>query len=364
VRARTKWLISLGVLAALLIGARAYAPIAVQRYVNRVLDRANGYHGKIGDVDLALWRGAYQIENVDIVKNQGKVPVPLLRSPLVDLSVEWRALFEGSFVGEVWFDNPELNFVSGPGNTQQQSGTETDWRDIVKALFPIKINRVTVRNGSIHWRSFTSDPPFDVYLHDVDLIARNLTNSADLPEKRVAKLQFTATPMHAGRVQARVSIDPYADLPTFDLDGQIKGVSLKNFNRLFRAYAKVDVERGNLRLYTELKSDEGRFQGYVKPFFENVDVITRQEFKEQVKEQGIRGFFASFWEAIVGTTAETFEDQKDDRVATRIPISGRVDSPDVGFFRTIAGVIRNAFMESFVPALEHSVGEDGKGPPA
>jgi hypothetical protein len=364
VSARARWLIPLGVLLALLIGARAYAPIAVQRYVNGVLARAQGYHGQIGDVDLNLWRGAYQIENVDIVKDEGKVPVPLLRAPLVDLSVEWRALFEGSVVGEIWFEEPELNFVSGPSASQRQSGAETDWRDIVRDLLPIRINRVTVRNGSIHWRSFASDPPFDVYLHDVDLIARNLTNSADLTEKRVAKLDFSATPMHAGRVQARVSIDPYADLPTFDLDGQVKGVDLKNFNRLFRAYAKVDVERGSLRLFTELESNQGRFQGYVKPFFEDVDVITREEVKEQVKDQGITGFFATLWESIVGTTAEAFEDQADDRVATRIPISGRVDSPDVGFFRTIAGVLQNAFLEAFVPALEHSVGKDGKRPAA
>jgi hypothetical protein len=355
-RARTLAVIALGVLVASLIAARAYAPIAVQRYVNRVLDRAKGYHGQIGDVDLALLRGAYQIEDVDIVKTGGKAPVPLLRSPLVDLSIEWRALFDGNLVGEIWFASPELNFVSGPPS-QQQSGVETDWRDIVRDLFPFKINRVTVRNGSIHWRSFSSDPPFDVYLRDVNLIARNLTNAADLPEKRVASLNFTATPMNAGRVQARVKIDPYADLPTFDLDGQVRGVALKHFNRLFRAYAKVDVERGWLRLYTELKSDNGRFQGYVKPFFEDVDVLSTEEVEKQ-------SIFATIWEAIVGSTAEAFEDQDEDRVATRIPITGRVDSPDVGFFRTLAGVLRNAFLDAFVPALENSVGEEVGTPPA
>jgi hypothetical protein len=349
-------MIAVGTLAALLIAARAYAPILVQRYVNGVLDRANGYNGQIGDVDLALLRGAYQIEDVDIVKTGGKAPVPLLRSPLVDLSIEWRALFDGNLVGEMWFEEPELNFVSGPPS-QRQSGAETDWRDIVRDLFPTRINRVTVRNGSIHWRSFSSDPPFDVFLRDVDLVARNLTNAADLPEKRVASLDFTATPMHAGRVQARVSIDPYAELPTFDLDGQVKGVALKHFNRLFRAYAKVDVEKGSLRLFAELKADNGRFQGYLKPFFEDVDVLSTEEVKKQ-------NFFATLWESIVGTTAEAFEDQDEDRIATRIPISGRVDSPDVGFFRTLAGVLRNAFLDAFVPALEHSVGEDGQGPPA
>jgi hypothetical protein len=160
--------------------------------------------------------------------------------------------------------------------------------------------------------------------------------------------------MNAGRVEARVSIDPYADLPTFNLDGKVSGVALEHFNRLFRAYAGFDVNRGQLRLFTELESDEGRFQGYLKPFFEDVDVLATDELDEQ-------GFFASLWESIVGTTVEAMEDQEEDRVATRIPISGRVESPDVGFFRTLGNVLRHAFLEAFVPALENSVGNQEKG---
>ena len=86
---RKGWFVGLGILIVVLIGLRAAAPFAVQRYVNRVLDRAEGYNGRIGDVDLALIRGAYQIEDVEILKSDGKVPVPLFKSPLVDLSIEW-----------------------------------------------------------------------------------------------------------------------------------------------------------------------------------------------------------------------------------------------------------------------------------
>lgn len=344
--------IALAVLAVLLIGARAVAPVFVQRYVNGVLDRAEGYDGRIGDVDLALWRGAYQIEDVDIVKSDGRVPVPLLRSPLVDLSIEWGALFDGALVGEMWLEQPELNFAVGPKG-ERQTGTETDWRDIVRDLLPIKINRVTVRNGSIHFRSFDTDPPVDVFLRDVDLVATNLTNSEDLAEDMVAQAYLTATVMESGRVEAKVAIDPYADVPTFDLDLGVTNVSLEQLNDLFRAYAGIDVERGRLRLFAELKSEEGRFTGYVKPFFEDVDVVSLEELDEQSPLRDL-------WEAAVGTVVGVLTDRKpeDDRVATRIPISGSVGSPDLGFWATLANVVRNAFLDSFVPALEHSVGEE------
>ena len=122
------------------------------------------------------------------------------------------------------------------------------------------------------------------------------------------------------------------------------------FDDFFRAYGGFDVERGRLRLYGELAAEGGRFEGYLKPFFEDVDVL---QLREEVPEQG---WWASLWEALVGGAAEALQDQDTDRVATRIPISGRVEAPEVGFWRTLANVLRNAFYEAFVPGLEHSVG--------
>jgi hypothetical protein len=343
---------ALVVLALLLIGARAAAPTLIQRYVNRVLDRTEGYRGSIGDVDLALLRGGYTIEDIRMDKETGKVPVPLFRAREVDLSIEWRALFEGSLVGEVWFDEPEVNFVSAPRDAADQSGAEADWRKTVKDLFPVKINRLTVRNGTVHFRNFASDPPVDVYLRDVDGTVRNLSNSEDLGGDLVAHAHFRARAMETGRIELKAAIDPYADLPTFDLDASATNIALTDWNAFLRAYAGVDVQRGKLRLYTELEAKNGRFDGYAKPFLETVDVL---DLREEAKEQG---FLASLWEAIVGGTAEVVQDQSEARVATRIPITGGADSPEFGFWTTLGNVIKNAFIEAFVPALEHSVGAE------
>src|SRR5262249_22123358 len=154
VRLRRVGLAALLAVVLLLLGARAAAPIFIQRYVNRVLDRTEGYSGRIGDVDLSLWRGAYTIDDVDIVKQNDKVPVTVFRAAQVDLSIEWRGLFDGSLVGEVWMVRPELNFVAANTEQESQSGKEADWRQTVRDLFPFQINRVTVRDGSVHFRNF------------------------------------------------------------------------------------------------------------------------------------------------------------------------------------------------------------------
>src|SRR4030095_2073255 len=120
----------------LLLAARAVLPIAIQRYVNRVLARDETYIGHVGDVDVALIRGAYQVEDVRIDKRNGKVPVPFFSAENADLSIEWRALFDGALVGEIEFLRHKLNFVAGPTREQSQAGAGVDWRDTVEDLFP------------------------------------------------------------------------------------------------------------------------------------------------------------------------------------------------------------------------------------
>src|SRR4051794_29442775 len=90
-----------------------YFAIWVRDYVNRKLSEIPDYQAQVGAVTLHLWRGAYQIHNLKIQKMSGHVPVPFFSAPLTDLSVEWKALFEGSFVGEIDFHRPQLNFVNG-----------------------------------------------------------------------------------------------------------------------------------------------------------------------------------------------------------------------------------------------------------
>ena len=341
----------LAIVIAMAIATRIALPFAIQRYVNRVLDRNDTYAGSIGDVDVALFRGAYAIEQVEIHKRNGKVPVPLFASERVDLSIQWRALlFDAALVGEVAFLRPQINIVGAESAARQQTGAGVDWRDTLEDLFPVRINQVQVRDGSLHYRTFSTDPPVDVYLHHVDLLAANLTNSRDLSADRVAQVRLRAIPMNAGRLRARISLDPFSERPDFDLDAEVTGADLTQWNDFLRAHFRFDVQSGGFSIYAELAANGDRFDGYVKPFFEHIDVLRYDEERDE------QSFLASIWEGVVGVTTELFEDQPHDRVATRIPISGSVDDPKLGFWATLGNVVRNAFIEALVPRLERSVG--------
>lgn len=58
------------------------------------------YTGKVEDIDIALIRGAYVIDGIEILKRDtGQTAavdtVPFFSCPNIDLSIHWKALFEG-----------------------------------------------------------------------------------------------------------------------------------------------------------------------------------------------------------------------------------------------------------------------------
>jgi hypothetical protein len=154
---RSRWRrfgIFLLVLIVILGIGRAMLPWALRSYVNRTIDQSPLYDGKIGDIEVHLWRGAYSIKEVRLVKTTGSVPVPLFAAKRVDLAIEWPALLERKLVGRVVMVEPELNFVDAPSEGETQTGAGGPWLKILTDLFPFKINSVKIQNASVHFRTF------------------------------------------------------------------------------------------------------------------------------------------------------------------------------------------------------------------
>ena len=55
----------------------------------------DSYDGHVDDIDLALWRGAYRIDGIRIVKTGAEHSTPFFSADRVDFSVEWRSLMRG-----------------------------------------------------------------------------------------------------------------------------------------------------------------------------------------------------------------------------------------------------------------------------
>lgn len=322
----------------------------VRWYVNRTLDQSLMYRGVIGDVNLHLWRGAYSIEDIRLLKLTGNVPVPFFSAKRVDLAIEWSALFQGRVVGRLELLESEMNFVDDQDETQVQTGAGGPWLEIIDDLFPFRIDRALVRDGIIHFRAFDSDPPVDVYLSDLQGSITNLTNIHDETTPLFAIVRADALAMGSARLEYEMKLDPTAYRPTFQLALRLLGLDVTKTNALARAYGDFDFEEGWFDLVIEMDAKEGAVQGYIKPLFRNLSVF-------DLTGDADGNVFNLFWQALVGLARTAFANPGRDQVATVIPLRGDLRRPRTDLLATIGNLLRNAFIRAYLPKLHGAAKE-------
>jgi len=312
------------------------------------LNKSHDYSGKIGDVTVHLWRGAYQIHDIHIFKRTGKIPVPFFSTHILDLSLQWSELFHGALVSKIAMQEPSLNFVSGPTKEQTQNGSENNWNQTLESLVPFKINSLEITNGQVHFQNLYSKPPVDIYVNEVSALATNFTNSRGVTNELPAGVTAQGKTLGGGGLYFQVHVNPLATTPTFELTGQLTNVDLVALNSFLRAYGKFDVARGNFALFTSFAAKDENYDGYCKVFFQDLKVF--QWEKEKKKDS-----LEIFWQAVVGTLTTAFKNQPHDQLATKIPITGSFGKTDVHIWPTVATLLQNAFMKALVPKVDEPV---------
>jgi len=333
-----------------LVAARIALPFMLKDYVNERLSEIHGYYGHIDDIDVQLFRGAYVIKNLELLKNNGKVKTPFVASSRVDLSVEWHALFHGAFVGEMEFQDAKLNFVKGPTKAQSQQSIDDSWMPAADRLFPLRINKVEITDGEIHYQDTNHNPPVDIYIDDLQAVATNLTNSEEISDTLYAVIEGKGLAMKHAPIEVHVETDPNAKDATFDLDASVRDLKLVELNGLVREYGGFDFEKGNFEADTELAAANGNIRGYVKPILKDVKIFSFKKDKKKPLE--------ALWEMIVGGIGKLFTNHEEHQMATTIPLQGSIGDPGTSTLAVIGGLFRNAFIQALKPGVEGTVDLD------
>jgi hypothetical protein len=339
------WFWLLIVIAAAIIIVHIYLAIWVRDYVNRKLSEIPGYRAQVAAVTLHLWRGAYQIHNIDIKKTSGKVPVPFFSAPLVDLSVQWHALiFEHAAVGNIEIHRAKMNLVNGSTPETRQVEVDAPWADKIKQLFPLKINRFAVHDGELHYRDYNKEPDIDVMADRVQMVAVNLTNSKKLSKSLIADIRMEGRPLREGTARAQISLDPYASRPTFALNLEMSDVSLPKLNDFAKGYGGFTFKEGTFKMAMEANAKNGSYQGYVEPVFDHMVIFNEESAKNP----------ATFiWEGILGALTKIVHNYPKDRFGTKVPFSGTFEHPAPDIITTVFNAFRNAFVQAFEGKLEN-----------
>jgi hypothetical protein len=339
--ARRAWRWALGLLLLLLL-LRLCLAFLIKTGANHVLENLEGYRGHTERVRLSLWRGAYRFSWVEIrARDQGSAP-PLFSAQEIDIGLQWEALFHGQVAASILLRRPEVNFVAAPPKGKAQTGAGQDWTAVARRLVPIEINRLRVRDGAVHYQDPYAQPPLDVRMDTLQAELRNLRSRPAPGQALPASLAADAR-LQGAPVSLKLRLDAFAAKPTFEYAFELRKLDLKELNTLLRHTLGLDVHRGEFSLFSEGRSELGRFKGYVKPLILDLDVMAPGEKLTPTQ---------AFKEAGAGLLGWIFKNHPKDQAGLKLDVEGDLSDPNTKPWRALLSLLKNAFVKPLPAKLE------------
>lgn len=338
------WVKIILVVVAILVAVRLALPVALKSYVNSELGKMKDYTGAVADVDVALLTSEYALDNLVLEKRGGEVPEPLLQIERVELGIDWDALLSAELVADIYALNPVLSFVDGPTEATSQLGGGPDWIARLNAIVPFQVNAFTAENGTVKlFRTEDSSGTDEISeISQISVEANNFTNTREENDEVFATFELSGMVQDTAPLKISAELDPIADPPEITLDASLVELPLTRLNALLRSYASIDAHAGNVEIYLEFASADGRFDGYVKPLIEDADIL-------RLDEEGT--FFGKVWEGVVEFAKNIFENQKTDQIAAEVPLTGKLTAVDAELIPAVFSILRNAFIEALSAGL-------------
>ncbi|WAJ72407.1 DUF748 domain-containing protein [Catenovulum adriaticum] len=340
-----------------LVILRLLAPFFVQQIANRSLQNAEGITGSIGDVDLQLYRGAYNIQNIAIyaidLDNNKK---PLLSIKQLDLSLLWSALFSGNIVTKMQIQQPEIVIYDNepdvtPTDEHQKLTNEDTWIGLANDIVLFSIDKVSISDGKITLINSKNEDQTNTYISDLHGQATNITNSQELSKSLASQFTFTGKLMGESSLKLKGQLDTLTKKANFDFNAEMQRFPIQHIDSAIKFYTPFDIEAGAIDGAMELVCKDGQIDGYLKAGIYDLNVFSWREDIEQDDDGPLTFIFENTMELF----GNILENNDSDLVAARIPISGTLDNAEVSTLATLISLIKNAFVEAFEMKVDNII---------
>ncbi len=226
------------------------------------------------------------------------------------------------------------------GNVTNEAAKAAD-----KAAYTLLIDTLAILHSELGVTRPAGPHAYRLFLTDASF---RLTNYSNHFERGEGDATLRGRFMGAGRTAAHIRLMPAPTGPNFEFALAIDSTPLASLNDLLRAKASLDVTKGTLQLYSELKVENGRMNGYVKPMLTRVTVYDpRQDRHEPVINQ--------LYQLIVGGAVKLFENRRTHDVATRVTLDGPIGRTGANTWEVIGSAFENAFVRAIVPGFDQTV---------
>ncbi len=332
-------------LLALLVLIRVIAPPIIHKRLNDYLAEFSPlYSIHIGDLDLAIWRMAYGLEDIEL--KERKTGQVFLFVQDVDVSLSWRELIRGRVLTDIdvtgaRFDVDRGIVLLAKGNPET---SKKDAKDAQEALFPVSVERVRVTSSEALFRPPGTKSDTKAWrLSEIESVVSNLT-----PKTENEKTLFTASGTLLGSSKVKVAGEARLKKEPIEwsVDTQMNGFDLREANPILMEIAPLSFVKGQLDVYSEVRSKAGTMLGYVRPVAKNVDVMgDRRDFKE-----GPRQFLI---ELVAQFAQFVLKDNDTSTVATQIDFGTAGGELKVNTAKAIQMAIQHGFGENVEPKIDN-----------
>ena len=250
-------------------------------------------------------------------------------------------------INAIRMENVKLDYVhTGKANPTGEQAVKQTAQAAEKATkqskLLLKIEEGHIENSEFGFVNKGSSPNYRVFMNGTDVYLQNVSNRLS---EETAVIRLRGMFMGNGATIANGVFRPETKAPDFDLNIRVIKAQAKSINDLLRAYGDFDVTAGLFSVYTELKTRNGRVDGYVKPLFKNLEVYDPEQDKH-------KGLLSKIYEGVIGDVAEFLTNTPRDEVATKADVSGSVKNPRASTWEVIIKLIQNAFFEAILPGFE------------
>lgn len=217
----------------------------------------------------------------------------------------------------------------------------------------LRIDRLDVLKSTFGFTNQAAKPAYRLHLTDTNLSVEHLGNQG---QNGPAVARLSGQLMGRGETRLTATLQRQAGRADMDVTAQIENADLVRLKDLIHAYGGFDITAGEFSVYSELKTKGGAITGYVKPLFRGIEVGSDGE---AVAEKGLR---QRLYEGVVGIGAKVLKNRLRGEVVTVVPISGRVDRPEVARWETVGRLLQNAFLKPIAPGYEPARNPKGAPP--
>lgn len=343
-----------------LVLIRSFLPVIGLHIVNWAMQNKLGdYTGHINDFDLSLWRGSYQLQELEIKKKNGNLP-PLFAAKEIDLQIAWKPLINGEIAAHVMIDSGKVQLVDSTDENKKQitmassdtpnlnpkKGEKPVWKETLDILIPMHIESLDVQNSSISFTNSDLAAPLPIKLTSVELHANDLRTRPSSQAEALSPISGRGIFQNDSYISVNGRYDALSELTRADLDIQLKDFAISKANKLLMAYIPLDITNGVLSVYSELAMTAGQTQGYMNVFLKEADVIApKQKFVS----------FKHFGMEIISAFANWLLKNNDTKkVATHIGFAKKDSKWDIDGSTAFWSAIQN-WQDKLKPGLENSI---------